>query len=90
MVKHNHKMSIIIREYATGIAAQMGVNLTKISVIEGPRIGCLDVHLLNLTSGNTVSSALVYQTELSRLQNGFQCDRLETKIRAALSRMKTP
>jgi len=87
MIHGQQKLNIIIKEYATGIAAQMGMKLTKISVIEGQRIGCLDVHLLNLARGNQIVSALVYQTELDRLQNGFQCDRLETKIRSALSRL---
>lgn len=79
--------TILIKEYATGIAAQMGVHLTKITVIDGHRVGCLDVHLLSFANFNKVASAIVYQTDLSKLQNGFQCDRLETSIRSALSRL---
>jgi hypothetical protein len=88
MIKGQEKIYIIVKEYATGIAANMGIKLTSISVTDGQRIGCLDVHLLKLAHDNQVVSALVYQTDLDKLQKGFQSDRLETNIRTALSRLK--
>lgn len=78
----------MIKEYAADIAAEMGATLSKISVIEGQRIGCLDVHLLKLACDGQVASALVYQSELDTLQRGVHCDRLEVKIRSALSRLQ--
>jgi len=88
MISGKEIIYIIVKEYATGIAAKMGMNLTHISVTDGQRIGCLDVHLLKLAHDNQVVSALVYQTDLEKLQNGFQSDRLETNIRTSLSQLK--
>jgi hypothetical protein len=78
----------MIREYATDLAAQVGIKLSRVSVIEGRRVGCLDVHLLHLAAGGQLVSALVYQSELDELKNGSYCERLEFKIRSALSRLE--
>lgn len=78
----------MIRDYATDIAAQMGIQLSKASVVEGQGVGCLDVQLLHMTAKGHLVSALVYQPELNSLQSGLPCDQLETKIRIALSRLE--
>ena len=78
----------MIKKYAADIAAQMGMQLSRVSVVEGRDIGCLDVHLLKLMSDGQLVSALVYQSELDHLQSGSSCERLELKIRSALSRLQ--
>jgi hypothetical protein len=78
----------MIREYAAELATQSGIQLSQVSVIEGRRVGCLDVHLLHLVSHGKLVSALVYQSELDELQLSSSCDRLEVKIRTALSRLQ--
>jgi len=78
----------MIREYAADLAAQTGIKLSQVSVVEGRRVGCLDAYLLNLASDDQLVSALVYQSELDELQSGSCCERLELKIRAALSRLQ--
>jgi len=78
----------MIREYAADLAAQTGIKLSRVSVVEGQRIGCLDVHLLHLAADGQLVSALVYQSELDELQCGSRSGRLEVKIRAALSRLQ--
>jgi len=78
----------MIHEYASDLAAQAGIKLSRVAVIEGRRVGCLDVHLLHLAADRKLVSALVYQSELDELQNGSHCERLELKIRAALSRLQ--
>jgi hypothetical protein len=78
----------MIREYAEDLATQTGMKLSGVTVVEGRRVGCLDVQLLHLTAENHLVSALVYQSELDELQNGSCCERLETKIRSALSRLQ--
>lgn len=80
----------MIQEYVYGIAAQMNIQLSRVSVVEGRNVGCLDVHLLNLTSKDQLVSALVYQSELDKLQIGDSCERLESRIRSALSRLQMP
>jgi len=75
----------LIQKYVYDIAAQMKIQLSQVSVIEGRNVGCLDVHLLNITSGGRLVSVLVYQSELDKLQIGESCERLESRIRSALS-----
>jgi len=75
----------LIQEYVLDIAAQMKIQLSRVSVVEGRKVGCLDVHLLNVTSNGRLVSVLVYQSELDKLQIGDRCERLESRIRSALS-----
>lgn len=77
----------MIEKYVADLAAEMGIPLSKISVVEGRKVGCLSVHLLHLSSKDNKVSALVHQSELDDLQNDICCDRLELKIRSALSRL---
>ncbi len=75
----------MIEKYATDLAAQIGIQLTKVNVIEGSTVGCLDVHLLHLYSGSQMVSVLIYKSELSALQNDLPCEKLELRIRSALT-----
>ncbi len=78
----------IIQEYADDIAQQLGIKLSWISVVDGQRLGCRGVHLLKLASDGQLVCTLVYQSELDDLQSDLFSDRLEMKVRMALSRLK--
>jgi len=78
----------MIQGYVRDIASQMKVPLSQLSVVEGCNVGCRDVHLLNFTSNGHQQSALVYQSEMDKIQIGECCDRLELRIRSALSHLK--
>ena len=78
----------MIQDYVQDLAAQMCIVLTTVSVVEGETAGCLDVCLLHLSAKGHLVNALVYQSDIENLQNGGCCDRLELRIRAALSRLK--
>ena len=78
----------MIREYTAGLAAQMEIKLSRVSIIDGKLLGCRDSHLLQIYSDNHMESVLIYQSELETLQNEIQSDRLETRIRGALTRLK--
>jgi hypothetical protein len=78
----------MIQDYATDLAEQMGIKLSRVSVVDGKLLGCRDSNLLQLYSGGNMESALIYQQELEDLQNGVRHPRLETRIRTALSRLK--
>jgi hypothetical protein len=78
----------MIQEYATKLAEQSGIQLSGVSVIEGRKVGCSDAHLLHLIAGGNLISALVQQSELEELQSGSYCERLEVKIKNALSRLQ--
>jgi len=77
----------MIREYAAELAAQMGIRLSRVSIVDGKLLGCRDSHLLQLYSDGQMESALIYQSELEDLQKGIRRDRFEARIRAALSRL---
>lgn len=77
----------MIQAYAAELAAQMGIKLSHVSVIDGKRLGCRDSHLLQLYAGGRREGALIYQTELDDLQKGIRRAGFETRIRAALSRL---
>lgn len=78
----------MIQDYVHDIAAQMKIQLSKLSVVEGCNVGCLDVHLLNLTSNGHQQSALVYQSEMDKIQIGECCERLDLRIRSTLSHLQ--
>jgi hypothetical protein len=46
-------------------------------------------HLLHLIADGNLISALVHTSELEELQSGSNCDRLEKKIKTALSRLQS-
>lgn len=77
----------MIRKYVTDLAVQKGIHLSGIRLVEGRTVGCLDVHLLHLVTDNHQTSILVYQSELEALQNGFCVNRLNMKLRKALSKL---
>jgi len=81
----------MIEEYATNLATQMGIALSRITVIDGKLLGCRDSHLLQLHSGGRTESALVYQLDLEDLHRGISKTRLEARLKAALLRLgQTP
>lgn len=78
----------MITAYVKDIAIQMNVPVTGVTTVEGSKVGCLDVHLLNISSKGKVVSVLLYQKELDELQNGVHSDRLEVKVGSALIRLR--
>lgn len=77
----------MITEYVNDLAKQMSISLSRVSTVEGSKVGCLDVHLLNMSSKDKTVSALIYNSELDELLNGMPSDRLELKVRSALGRL---
>jgi hypothetical protein len=77
----------MIQGYIADIAAHMGINQLKISVVEGRDAGCIDVYLLHLTTCGRLVNILVYQSELDDLHNNIPCSSLDVKVNKALSRL---
>lgn len=78
----------MIQDYVHDIAAQMKIQIPQVSVVEGCNVGCLDVHLLNFTYNGHQQCALVYQSEMDKIQIGECCERLELRIRSSLSHLQ--
>ncbi len=69
------------------IAAQMGLFDLEVTLVDGIRLGCTDVHLLNISTRGHVTNSLVYRCDIESLQEGIVSDRFELRIRNALSRL---
>lgn len=78
----------MLKEYAEGLAMQMGLKLDRIVVTEGRSLGCLDAHLLSLCIGNKLVSEFIYQSDVDMLATGTAESMLQLKINAALSRLQ--
>ncbi|OGU15555.1 MAG: hypothetical protein A2076_12880 [Geobacteraceae bacterium GWC2_53_11] len=78
----------MIEQFVSGIATRMGMNLSKVTLVDGQPLGCIDVQLLNMSSKGHVVSALVFQVDIENLKNGVGCDSLEVRMRSSLSRLQ--
>ena len=78
----------MIEKYVSDIAIQMGIELSEVSLTDGSMLGCKDVHLLDIASEDSLVSTLVFHTDLTNLRYGYDCARLEIKVRKALSRLQ--
>jgi hypothetical protein len=78
----------MIDKYVSDLAIQMGIKLSKVSLVNGQPLGCRDVCLLNMSSRGYITSALIFQADLVNLEKGGGCDRLEIRVRSALSRLQ--
>jgi hypothetical protein len=66
----------------------MGLKLSGISLVEGDKIGCSEVHLLHMTSEGHMVSAIIYYPEVDDVQKGLPCESLELRVMSAMSRLK--
>ena len=78
----------MIEKHAADLAAQMGINLTRVSFFDGKLSGSPDFHLLQMHSNGQTESAIIFQLELEDLQKGITSNILETRLRKALSRLQ--
>ena len=78
----------MINEYVSELARQMGTKLSKISLTDGTPLGCRDVSLLHISSQESLVSTLIFQADITSLEKGESSDRLEVRIRSAISRLQ--
>jgi hypothetical protein len=78
----------MIEEFTSKIASQMGIELSRISLVNGHSLGCKDTYLLNMFTQGYKACSILYPADIKDLEKGFCCDRLEVTIRSALSRLK--
>ncbi|HXE98009.1 MAG TPA: hypothetical protein VN642_16515 [Dongiaceae bacterium] len=79
----------MINDFVNDIASQMSIKLSKVSVIDGQTLGCLDSCLIDMTSKGKTVGALISKGDIECLDHGTECPRMEVKIRASLSRLQT-
>ena len=76
-----------IEDFASDVACQMGVELLKVSLIDGQRLGCIDSYILDMTTKNETVGTLIYKRDIDKLDDEDECARLEIRIRTALLRL---
>lgn len=74
--------------YVSDLAAQMGIKLSRVSLIEGKLVGCRDTHSLMMSSKGCSVCTIIYQSDLEHLREGNECIRLEGSIREKLARLQ--
>lgn len=79
----------MIKKYASGLAEQFGLKLSKVSLVDGLKLGCRDIYLLNMSSKEHIVSAIIFRDDLERMKSVTGCDRLELRIRYSLARLQT-
>ncbi len=50
----------MIQKYISDLAAKMGIELTKIDLVDGKSVGCLDVYLVKISAHSHETAVLVY------------------------------
>jgi hypothetical protein len=88
MFSNNQENKNMINEYVSDIAAQTGVKLTQIVLLEGCSLGCLAGNLLSFCAGGKTVSEFIFQSDLDSLKSGTGGEFLEIKVRSALNRLK--
>jgi hypothetical protein len=78
----------MMTKYVSDIAQDMGIKLSKVSLVEGKTLGCRDTHLLMLSSKGCNDSTIIYQTDLDHLAHEGDKNRLDDRIRATLNRLQ--
>ena len=78
----------MIIKYVTDIADQMGIKLSRVSIVDQKPVGCTNAFLLNISLRLHSVNAIVFNSDLGDIENGDSTDKLDARIRAALSRLK--
>ena len=78
----------MIHDYAADIASQIGIQKLRVSVTNGIRLGCRDMHLVDFMTRGKLVSELLHHSELELMRSGVVNERVEQKIRSALERLK--
>lgn len=78
----------MIKKYVSNIATQMGMKPPNVSLVEGHSLGCIDTHLVNISTKGRIVGALIFNSDLESLAKGEGSDRLEIRIRSSLARLQ--
>jgi hypothetical protein len=78
----------MIEEYTSNLAHGMGITLSRVHLVNGRLLGCHDAHLLYIFTPEHRASSILHRDDLSQLESGLDCDRLEQNIRLTLSQLK--
>lgn len=78
----------MIKKYVSDLATQMGMKPPGVSLVEGQSLGCVDIHMVNISTKGRIVGALIFREDFDNLVSGVGSDRLEIRIRSSLSRLQ--
>lgn len=59
----------MIHKFVSDISTQLGIKLSKVSLIDGQHLGCIDAQLLKMSAKGHTVGALVFQADIEKLKN---------------------
>jgi len=82
------RYQLAVEEYVSSVAEQDGIPQLDVSLVDGIRLGCCGLYLLNLTTDSRVVSELIYKEDLDKLISGNTSDRIQVKINSAFNKLQ--
>lgn len=78
----------MVKKYASDIASQMGIGLSKVQLIKSKSVRSPNTHMLMLSSNGCNVSTIIYQDDLEIIKSGSKCDTLDLRILQVLLRLQ--
>jgi hypothetical protein len=75
-------------DYSNDVAKRVGVTIDAIILDSGRSVGCLDHHLVDITSKNHIVSVKLFHNEIEDFPGHAGLDLTQAKINNALERLK--
>lgn len=82
------RYQLAIEEYVSTVAEQDVIQQLDVSLVDGVRLGCGGMYLMNLTTDTLVVSELIYKEDLDKLIHGNISDRIQVKINSAFNKLQ--
>lgn len=76
----------MIEQHVIKAGVSIGEKISKVVIINGISIGCLDTYLIKFYNNNKSHNIIIPQKEYDNIVGGGNLDLLEKKIKAALQK----
>lgn len=76
----------MIEKYLIEAGASIGEKISKVEVVDGKSVGCLDTYLIKFNHNKKAHSVLIHQRDFDNIVGGKNLDLLQKKIEAALQK----
>lgn len=76
----------MIEKHLIEAGTNIGKKISKVDVVDGKSVGCLDTLLIKFNNNKNSHSIIISQNDFDNIIGGRNLDLLETKIEAALQK----
>ncbi len=77
-----------LTNYLITAAKEMGIPALRVTLVNGARLGCTDMHLANLESSGYMVSLLIRNSEVKTVQEGEVSADLQQSMQVKLLKLK--